>query len=373
MFSSVDGRPGAVSCGVILAAGEGIRLSALENGTPKPATEILGVSLGDRAMLACMGAGVSHFVIVLGAQAEAVRAHFERVAARRGVVVEFVTAADWQLGNGVSALAARDRIEGVRFLLVMADHLVSSSLIQRVLRGPLGPQDVGLGVDRDTARLFDLDDAMKVFVDEGRIRRIGKQLRTWNAVDTGVFLATPALFDALEDAEQRGRYGLCDGIESLADDGQVQAIDVTGEPWIDVDTPEALREARRRLLQSLGKPGADGYVAAHLNRRLSVPISARLARTRITPTQITVISFLIALVGAGLLRGRSPLDGGDRRAPRAALLGGRRMRRGARPPSPSSDRSGGVARHHARSLRRCRGGGLSRSVRQRAFSRRSAC
>ena len=129
MFSSVDGRPGAVSCGVILAAGEGIRLSALENGTPKPATEILGVSLGERAMLACMGAGVSHFVIVLGAQAEAVRAHFERVAARRGVVVEFVTAADWQLGNDVSALAARDRIEGVRFLLVMADHLVSTSLI----------------------------------------------------------------------------------------------------------------------------------------------------------------------------------------------------------------------------------------------------
>ena len=105
----------------------------------------------------------------------------------------------------------------------MADHLVSSSLIQRVLRGPLGPKDVGLGADRDTARLFDLDDAMKVFVDEGRIRRIGKQLRTWNAVDTGVFLATPTLFDALEDAEQRGRYGLCDGIESLADDGQVGA------------------------------------------------------------------------------------------------------------------------------------------------------
>ena len=298
MYSSVDGSPEAVSCGVILAAGEGIRLSAIENGTPKPATEILGVSLGERAMLACMGAGVSHFVIVLGSQAEAMRAHFELVAARRGVAVEFVIAADWQLGNGVSTLAARDRIEGARFLLVMADHLVSAALIQRVLRGPLGPQDVGLGVDRDTAGVFDPDDAMKVFVEEGRIRRIGKQLRTWNAVDTGVFLATPALFDALEDAGRRGRYALCHGIESLADSGQVRAVDVTGEPWIDVDTPASLWEARRRLLQSLGKPGADGYVAAHLNRRLSVPISARLARTRITPTQITVLSFLIALVGA---------------------------------------------------------------------------
>ncbi|MEE8129016.1 MAG: NTP transferase domain-containing protein [Vicinamibacterales bacterium] len=296
-FAGEAPPPGAVSCGVILAAGEGRRLSTV-HGVPKPATEILGLSLGERVMLACLGAGVDRFVIVLGAQAETVRAHFERVAARRGCAVDFVTAADWPLGNGVSTLAARDLVEDARFLLVMADHLVSASLIQQVLRGPLGPGDVGLGVDHDTAGLFDLDDAMKVDIDEGRVRRIGKQLRTWNAVDTGVFLATPALFDALEDAGQRGRYGLCDGIESLAEDGRVQAIDVTGEPWIDVDTPAALREARRRLLQSLGKPGADGYVAAHLNRRLSVPISARLAQTPVTPTQITVVSFLIALGGA---------------------------------------------------------------------------
>ena len=151
--------------------------------------------------------------------------------------------------------------------MVMADHLVSATLIQRVLRGPLGAREVGLGVDRDTARLFDPDDAMKVCVEAGRILRIGKQLRTWDAVDTGVFLATPTLFDALDDAGRRGRYALCHGIESLAEGGQVQAVDVTGEFWIDIDTPASLREARRRLLQSLRKKPADGYVAAHLNRR----------------------------------------------------------------------------------------------------------
>ena len=298
MSSSTNSTPEAVACCVILAAGEGRRLSALENGTPKPATEILGLSLGERVMLACVGAGVHRFVIVLGSQAQVLRVHFEHVAARLEVAVEFVTAANWQRGNGVSTLAAQDLVDGARFLLVMADHLVSATLIQRVLRSPLGPREVGLGVDRNTVRLFDPDDAMKVFVDEGRIRRIGKQLRTWNAVDTGVFLATPALFRALKDAVERGRYALCHGIELLAEGEHVLAVDVTGEPWIDIDTPASLREARRRLLQSLGKNGADGYVAAHLNRRLSVPISARLARTPITPTQITVICFLITLVGA---------------------------------------------------------------------------
>ena len=300
MDSSAETARVDVSCCVILAAGEGRRLSALENGRPKPTTEILGLSLGERVMLACMAAGVRRFVVVLGSQAEAVRTHFEHVAERRGCAVDFVTAANWRRGNGLSTLAARDRVPDARFLLVMADHLVSPTLIEAVLRVPLGAHDVCLAVDHDTAQLFDPDDATKVRVEQGLIRHIGKQLRDWNAVDTGVFLATPALFDALAHATDRGRHALSHGVEALADGGHVRAVDVSGEPWIDVDTPESLREARRRLLRSLGKSGDDGYIAAHLNRRLSVPISARLARTPITPTQITVISFLIALGGAAV-------------------------------------------------------------------------
>ena len=248
---STEGAAHEVACCVILAAGEGKRLSALGNGSPKPMTEILGLSLGERVMLACMGAGVHRFIIVLGSRAEAVRAHFEQVSARRACAVEFVMAAEWQRGNGISALAARDRVRGDRFLLVMADHLLLPTLILRVLRAPLGAREVCLGVDRDTARLFDPDDATKVSVRDGLIERIGKQLRSWNAVDTGVFLATPALFDALDTAVQRGRYALSHGIETLARGGQVRAVDVTGEPWIDIDTPESLEEAERRLIRSL--------------------------------------------------------------------------------------------------------------------------
>ncbi len=83
--------------------------------------------------------------------------------------------------------------------------------------------------------------------------------------------------------------------------GRVNAVDVTGEDWIDVDTPQASGEARRRLLASLTKGNEDGYVSLRLNRPLSARLSARLAATGITPNQITIISFLISLTGAGLL------------------------------------------------------------------------
>ena len=298
MHLSNDHRPTTdVPCCVILAAGAGRRLSILGKG-PKPTNEILGLSLGERTVLACMAAGVSRFIIVLGSQAEAVRAHFEQVSARRGCAVEFVVAADWELGNGMSVLAAMDSISNNCFLLVMADHLVSAELIRKVLQTSLGDREVCLAVDKDGARVFDPDDATKVQIKDGMIEGIGKQLDVWNAIDTGVFLATPALFDALTRAAVQGRYALSHGIELLAEAGQARAVDVTGEPWLDVDTPDSHREAQRQLLGSLGKNGADGFISTHLNRRLSVPLSARLVRTAITPTQITVISFLIALVGA---------------------------------------------------------------------------
>jgi phosphatidylglycerophosphate synthase len=50
---------------------------------------------------------------------------------------------------------------------------------------------------------------------------------------------------------------------------------------------------------TLTKP-SDGIVSRLLNRRISIPISRRLARTPITPNQISVINLLIGIVSAGL-------------------------------------------------------------------------
>lgn len=295
--------PDTTELAVILAAGQGTRLSPQQNSAAKPTVRLLGLSLVERTVAACMAAGIRRFLVVLGHRADEVRAHVENVASRRGCDVEFVTAPDWQLGNGASALAASEKVGDAPFLLMMADHLVDSPLVEAVLRTQLAEGEICLAVDRDKAGIFDINDVTKVALSNGRVTRLGKSLEPWDAADTGVFRCAAALFDGLKRAAARDRHSLTDGVNEVAADGRVAAVDVTGATWVDVDTPKAYREARRRLVQLLrrGKGGEDGYVCTYLNRPVSTRISAILASTPVTPNQISVVCFALSLVGAGLL------------------------------------------------------------------------
>jgi len=335
-----DKTPKQCPLAVILAAGEGSRLKPACGGS-KPIAPLMGLSLGERTLCACAKAGVRRFLIVLGHRGEEVRAHFEEIGLRRGFKVDFKVADDWTLGNGASVLAAADFVGDELFLLTMVDHMVEPGLYRKLLQEPPRSGEICLAVDRNRNGLFDVEDTTKVSLINGHVQAIGKDLKAWDAADTGVFLCTPALFKGIEKARARDRHGLSDGVSELAGNGAVRAVDVTGEAWLDVDDPKALREAERSLIDSLhrGKGKEDGYISIWLNRPISVWISTRLARTRITPDQITVASFLIALVAAGffaaggfaaglvggiLLQAASVLDGCDGEVARLKECGSER-------------------------------------------------
>jgi len=112
---------------------------------------------------------------------------------------------------------------------------------------------VALAVDYDVRRVFDLDDATKVQVDEGLIRQIGKQLPRYNGIDCGLFACSPAVYDALGESMVDGDCSISDGMTVLARRGALLALDVAGREWQDVDTPEMLVQAgevSRRLKAS---------------------------------------------------------------------------------------------------------------------------
>jgi histidinol-phosphate aminotransferase len=105
-----------------------------------------------------------------------------------------------------------------------------------------------LGVDYDIERCFDLDDATKVRLSNGRIADIGKEIDGYDCIDTGVFRIGPELVRELERLEAAaGDCSLSDGVRALAEQGKFFGCDVGDARWIDVDTPEAFTRAEAMI------------------------------------------------------------------------------------------------------------------------------
>jgi 1L-myo-inositol 1-phosphate cytidylyltransferase len=230
---------------VVLAAGNGDRF---KNGTrqSKLLHSVLGQPLILRTLETAAAAGISSFDVVLGYQAESVRDLVER-GAPPGTSVHFTYNPDWHLENGVSVLAARHRFPDRRFALLMGDHLFEPPVLWTLLRIPVGEDESVLAVDKEPASPAVAAEATQVRMDGNYITAIGKDLGEYDALDTGLFVCAPALFDALARARSAGDTTLSAGIRDLATRRLMRGVDVGGASWFDIDTLADLTTAEGRL------------------------------------------------------------------------------------------------------------------------------
>ena len=236
---------------VILAAGNGDRFKN-EDHHSKLLHPVAGRPLILRTLETATAAGISSFCLVLGFEADRVRT---AVTANPipGIDVRFVFNPDWHLENGVSALAARPLYADRRFALLMGDHLFEAPVLQRMLELDVADHDSILAVDSWPADPAVAEEATRVRLSAGRITAIGKDLDPWDALDTGVFVFSPVLFDALEEARAAGQTTLSAGVQRLAARGLMRAHDVSGASWCDVDTLGDL-DAAETLLAAEPEP-----------------------------------------------------------------------------------------------------------------------
>lgn len=228
---------------LILAAGNGSRLAACSGELPKPLVPLNGKPLLEHVISGAREAGIEEFVIVLGYRGRAIREWYENQPFA-GINVVWVENPDYRKkNNGVSVLCAKDLIHEP-FLLLMADHIFEPATAASLLRQPLGKNEVILGVDRNIKRVFDLEDATKVWLEGDCIVDIGKDLKRYNALDTGMFHCQPVLFQWLESAMIDGNCSLSDGLRIMAQNWSFKGFDIGGAYWQDVDTPAALDYVR---------------------------------------------------------------------------------------------------------------------------------
>jgi choline kinase len=230
---------------VILAAGNGDRFKNGDHHS-KLLHPVAGQPLILRTLETATAAGLSSFCLVLGFEADRVRA---TVTANPipNTQIRFVYNPDWHLENGLSALAARRCCHARRFALLMGDHLFDAVVLKRMLTLEIGGADSVLAVDSLPADPAVAHEATKVRMTAGRITAIGKDVDPWDALDTGLFVFSHAVFDALDAARAAGKTTLSAGVQRLASRGLMRAHDVAGAAWYDVDTLADLSAAESLL------------------------------------------------------------------------------------------------------------------------------
>ena len=238
---------------VILAAGLGQRLNRLSGELPKPLMPLCGAPLIEHVMLGARQAGIERFVIVVGHKAGMVR-RWLGASPLHGTSVTFVENSEYRKSNGVSLLAAKDVVERP-FLLLMTDHIFDPIAAGALIRQPLGEKEVILAVDRKLDCIFDMDDATKVLSMGDYILQIGKNIARYDAIDTGMFLCSPAIFDSLEAAMTQGNCSLSDGMQRMASQRKLRAFDIGDALWQDIDTPEAYDFALSQELVESSRSG----------------------------------------------------------------------------------------------------------------------
>jgi len=281
---------------LIIAAGEGSRLS--NRGDSKPLVPLLELPLIERVILNANRAGISDFYIVIGYNGAKLRNHLDQFAQNRDLKISYFQNNQWRKENGLSVLAVKEKINE-NFILLMSDHIFDKSILEDLMQEEVINREIILAVDYNLKnKIVDIDDVTKVLIDDkGRIVNIGKNIKEYNAYDTGIFLCSPAIFEALKESSANGDTSLSAGIKILAKKKKSRIFDIKGKYWIDVDDENAFKKAENIILADLKKI-SDGPVSRYLNRPISIRISKHLLRTSITPNQISLFSFIFSMVGA---------------------------------------------------------------------------
>ena len=191
--------------GLIIAAGRGSRLAG--NGNIKPLIPVGGIPLIEHVIRGAVGCDCDSIFVITGHEASRLETFLDSLSDRINIPIHALYNPEWELDNGRSVLQAKTRIND-RFFLLMCDHLFDPTILGDLKSMNIPKADLILAVDENTTDhpMVDLEDVTRVLFEKDHIIDIGKGLTRFNAFDTGLFLATPGLFDALEESQNRGDF-----------------------------------------------------------------------------------------------------------------------------------------------------------------------
>lgn len=274
---------GLVKNAVILAAGKSSRFREQGVLKPKVLMHLGGLRLLERAILTLHASGVEHFRITVGAYKEQIMAEMKSLTRLQGIDIQYIECDDYELGNGVSFAAGAKGFSD-SFLLAMSDHIFApdtvKDFIQKAKKTPNLP---ALACDADLANVFDMDDATKVASRNGFIHNIGKEIKEYDLVDTGLFYFPKGFGAMIAEKAAQGAHSVSGIIQHFIDGEGVRAVVLDNAQWQDVDDPNMKQEAERRLKAMFKTPEAAALLVPKQKVKFVQSIGGKNKFTKLLP------------------------------------------------------------------------------------------
>ena len=248
--------------GIILAAGKGSRLNGTAGDKPKCLVEAGGITLLERQIATLERAGIDDIAVVVGCQAD-------RVRARCGSRVSYVENSRFAETNSLYSLWTARALLYEGFVVLNCDVLFHPGLLDDLLATH---HDAALLMAyREPGQQYG-DEEMKIKVRDGLVVDMSKAMDPAEADGENLGIvkfgpeSAPYLISILDRIVAEGRLrdwaprAFCD----FAQQRPLHAVGTNGAPWIEIDFPEDYQRAVRDVL-----PAIDDVAITPAARRVS--------------------------------------------------------------------------------------------------------
>lgn len=235
--------------GVLLSGGTGSRLRPITHTGPKQLVPVANKPVLEYAIEDLKEAGITEIGVVLGNKGREEIQQALGDGSKYGVEITYIIQGN-PLGLAHAAGCARDFVGDDDFVMYLGDNILKSGVTELVESFKAGDYGAGIALQEvDNPQAFGIADVD----DHGNVTELIEKPEhpPTNLALIGMYVFSPAVFDAIDDLEPswRGELEITDAIQDLLKQGyEIDSHIVTGW-WKDTGKPEDMLEANRLVLE----------------------------------------------------------------------------------------------------------------------------